>query len=121
MTPPRPGDGEHIIYVNCAHNEVASELGKLVHDLNCSNPDETYFKQIADVVRYFKETEEGREDMCKLLDDLINEAVAETTENNRTEFAWKLLQRGDIPLDAIADLTDLSLERVREIADQKVA
>ena len=63
--------------------------------------------------------------MCKLMDDLINEAVteavAETTENNRTEFAWKLLQRGDIPLDAIADLTDLSLERVREIADQKVA
>jgi hypothetical protein len=119
------GDGEHIIYVNCAHNEVASELGKLVHDLNCSNPDEMYFKQIADVVRYFKETEEGREDMCKLMDELINEAVteavAENTENNRTAFAWKLLQRGDIPLDAIADLTDLSIERVREIADQKVA
>ena len=81
--------------------------------------------QIAEVVRYFKETEEGREEMCKLMDDLINEAVteavAENTENNRTEFAWKLLQRGGFSLDSIAELTDLSLERVCEIADQKVA
>ena len=120
MTPPRPGDGEHISYVNCAHNEVASELGKLVHDLNCSNPDETYFKQIADVVRYFKETEEGREDMCKLLDDLINEAVAETTENNRTEFALNLLRRGTDTIDEIAELTALPLTKVQELAAQVV-
>ena len=37
------------------------------------------------------------------------------------EFAWKLLQRGGFSLDSIAELTDLSLERVREISDQKVA
>ena len=36
-------------------------LGKLVHDLNCSNPDDMFFKVFADVVRYFKETEKGKE------------------------------------------------------------
>ena len=118
------GDGEHIIYVNCAHSDAATELGKLVHDLTCSNPDEMYFKVIADVVRYFKETEEGREEMCKLLDDLINEAVteavAETTENNRTAFALNLLRRGTDTFDEIAELTALPLAKVQELAAQVV-
>jgi len=118
------GDGEHIIYVNCAHSDAATELGKLVHDLTCSNPDEMYFMQIAEVVRYFKETEEGREEMCKLLDDLINEAVteavAETTENNRTAFALNLLRRGTDTFDEIAELTALPLAKVQELAAQVV-
>ena len=78
------------------------------------------FKQIADVVRYYKETEEGRGKMCKIMEDLINEAVAETTENNRTEFALNLLRRGTDTFDEIAELTALPLAKVQELAAQVV-
>lgn len=62
--------------------------------------------------------------MCKLLDDLINEAVteavAETTENNRTAFALNLLRRGTDTFDEIAELTALPLAKVQELAAQVV-
>ena len=114
------GDGEHIVYVNGADKDVATELGKLVHGLNCRNPDEMFFKPLADVVRYFKETEEGREKMCQIMEELINEAVAENTENNRTEIALKLLEDGTYSLERVAYLTSLPVDKVRELASQLV-
>ena len=147
-------DGEHIIYVNCAHKDVATELGKLVHDLSCSNPDEMFFNEIADVVRYYKETEEGREKMSQIMEDLINEAVAEAIERKDIEYAQKLerkdieyaqklerkdieyaqklerkdieyaqklIQFGALSLEDIANLTNLPLEKIREIAGQENA
>ena len=127
-------DGEHIIYVNCAHKDVATELGKLVHDLSCSNPDEMFFNEIADVVRYYKETEEGREKMSQIMEDLINEAVTEAVaeaierkdieyaqklERKDIEYAQKLIQFGALSLEDIANLTNLPLEKIREIANRE--
>ncbi len=84
-----------------------------------------FFKELADVVRHYKETEEGREKMSQIIEELINEAVTEavteTTENNRAEFAWNLLQQGKLTYEDIAAAMGLSIERVREIAEQKVA
>ena len=116
----RFNDGEHIIYVNCAHKDFATELGKLVHDLNCSNPNEMFFPQIADVVRYYKETEEGREKMSQIMEELINEAVTEAVEQKDIEYAQKLIQFGALSFEDIAKLTSLPLEKIREIAGQTV-
>ena len=113
-------DGEHIIYVNCAHKDFATELGKLVHDLNCSNPNEMFLPQIADVVRYYKETEEGREKMSQIMEELINEAVTEAVEQKDIEYAQKLIQFGALSFEDIAKLTSLPLEKIREIAGQTV-
>ena len=57
------GDQEHIIYVNAAKDNSETELGKLMHDFKCINPDDMYFKKLAEKPRYFKETDEGARDV----------------------------------------------------------
>ncbi len=46
-------DGAHIIYVN---GEIKNDtpLGRLMYDLNCSDPDNMNYKELADRARYFK-------------------------------------------------------------------
>ena len=40
-------DGEHIIYVNGADKDASTELGKLMHDFFCTDPDGLSQEQIA--------------------------------------------------------------------------
>lgn len=78
-------DGAHIIYVNGKYRGE-DDFGKLAHDFNCKKADNIYFKPLADGVRHFKETEEGRDAMCesftKLADKVADERAEQTTINN---------------------------------------
>ena len=78
-------DGAHIIYVNGKYRGK-DDFGKLAHDFNCKRADNIYFKPLADGVRHFKETEEGRDAMCesftKLADKVADERAEQTTINN---------------------------------------
>jgi predicted transposase/invertase (TIGR01784 family) len=71
-------DGEHIIYVNGADKDVSTELGKLMHDFFCTDPDDMHYKELADKVRYFKEDEKGVAAMCKVMEDMRNETTKKT-------------------------------------------
>ena len=68
------GDGEHIIYVNGAYKDASTELGKLMHDFFCTDPDDMHYRELANKVRYFKEDEKGVAAMCKVMEDMRNEA-----------------------------------------------
>ena len=78
-------DGAHIIYVNGKYRGE-DDFGKLAHDFNCKKADNIYFKPLADGVRHFKETEKGREAMCKsftkLADKVADEREMQTTARN---------------------------------------
>ncbi len=78
-------DGAHIIYVNGRYRGD-DDFGKLAHDFNCKKADNIFFKPLADGVRHFKETEEGRDAMCesfaKLADKVADERAEQTTINN---------------------------------------
>lgn len=56
-------DGEHILYVNGAYRGD-DEIGKLMHDFSCSNPDDMINSDMAEVARYYKENEEGCNRSC---------------------------------------------------------
>ena len=71
------GDGEHILYVNGAYRGD-DEIGKLMHDFSCSDPDDMFNEDLADKTRYFKETEEGVEVVCRVMEDMRNEKELET-------------------------------------------
>ena len=78
-------DGSHIIYVNGANTDVSTELGKLMHDFSCSDPDKMYFKVLADKVRYFKEDERGVKKMCKVMEDMREELTQYITKKVEAE------------------------------------
>lgn len=69
-------DGTTIIYVNCADKDESTPLGKLIHDFRCTNPQDMYYKPLADRVRYFKETEEGVSQMSEAVEKLAEKWAA---------------------------------------------
>lgn len=102
-------DGEHIIYVNGAYNNEndTSDLAKLIHDFRCSKGEDMLLAPFADKTRFFKETQEGVERMCKVMEDRVND--------ERIGIAVKLLKIGILTNEQIAEATGLTVERVKEI------
>ena len=69
-------DGEHILYVNGEY-KGESDIGRLMHDFNCTRADDMKLELMAERTRYLKENPKGVSEMCKVMEDMRNE----TTEN----------------------------------------
>ena len=65
-------DSAHIIYVN-GENKSKTKLGKLMHDFHCTDAKDMHYKLLADRVKYFKETQKGRDEMCAIVEDYAAE------------------------------------------------
>lgn len=94
-------DGEHIIYVNGADKNASTELGKLMHDFFCTDPDDMHYKELADKVRYFKENEKGVATMCQVMEDMRNEAARQTTVNHIRDIMTNLKLTVEQAMDAL--------------------
>lgn len=111
-------DGSHIIYVNGSYKNEDDPVGKLMHDFRCTSSGDMFYKELARQVEHFKETEGGREIMCKAFKDLAEEMAEEMAEERAEELALRLLMRGKMTEEEIAEDTKLSLEVVRRLAKQ---
>ena len=83
------GDGSHILYVNGKYRGD-DEIGKLMHDFSCMNPDDMNYEALAKKAGYYKQDEEGVATMCKIMED-----IADYTE---------------LSLDAIKELASQSMQ-----------
>ncbi len=104
------GDGAHIIYVNGA-TRSASDIGKLVHDLQCCDAAKMYFDVLRKRVSQFKNSEEGRRAMCKAMERIKAEGKRETM----LETAKRMLKSGMLALKDIAKFSGLSLAEVKKL------
>ena len=107
-------DGEHILYVNGEYRGE-SELGKLMHDFNCTEADDMNFSLIAERTRYLKENPEGVSEMCKVMEDMRNETVLA----ERRTIARSFILMGGLSYEQIAEGTKLSIEEVKELAGKE--
>jgi predicted transposase/invertase (TIGR01784 family) len=141
-------DETHIVYVNGSCIDSNTDLGKLVHDLSCNDPDKMYFKLIADTVRYHKEDEEGLEIMAETFDEWLDDWAKEITDEvrqkalaegraegraearkdsrknlkkTREQIAQKLIQAGVMTIEDIADAAGLTVKTVQKLAEKKAA
>jgi len=102
--------------VNGADKDASTELGKLMHDFFCTDPDDMNYKELADKVRYFKENEEGVAYMCKVMEDMRKESKWEQIV--ASVLRW--LSMG-LSHEQIAKGEGITLEQVHEIAGMKRA
>ncbi len=109
-------DGEHIIYVNGAARNDTTELGKLMHDFFCTDPDDMHFRELAEKARYFKHDEEGVATVCKAMEEMRNDAVWQ----EKMESALRWLELGATE-EMIAKGNGMTIEQVREISKQHKA
>ena len=110
-------DGRHIIYVNGSIRNKKTALGRLMHDFYCTDAKDMCYKELAERVRDFKQTEKGVDSMCEIWDEVRNEGILK----NRIETAQKMIKDGALPLEKIAEYSGLTLDKVRELAGNKTA
>ena len=111
------GDGTHILYVN-AQMKDDTALGHLMHDFACTSADEMHYQILADRVRYFKEDKEGVATMCKIMEDMKNEAA----KRNSIETARVLLAMGKLSYEEIAQSVRLlTVDEVKALDEGKPA
>ena len=109
-------DGEHILYVNGQYRDD-SEIGKLMHDFSCWDPDDMNYDLLKETTRYYKENPKGVEIMCRAFEETRNEGAM----RQAIIIAERLIAKGQMTLDAISEITDLPLEKVQELASAKTA
>ena len=103
-------DGSHILYVNGEYRDE-TPIGKLMHDFSCTVPDDMYYDELAERVRFFKESKEGVAIMCRAMEDMRNQAALERVK----AVVYRMLAAGKYSLEEIADMTELSLDEVKKL------
>lgn len=106
-------DGSHILYVNGAY-KGDSDIAKLIHDFHCTEPDDMFFDILANKARYFKTEEGGIRTMTGVMERLEQQAI----HNYAIETAVRLLQRGTMSQEQIADTLDLPVSEIGELNRQ---
>lgn len=101
------GDEAHIIYVN-GENNADTPLGKLMHDFQCKQPQDMYYKDLADRADLLKNTERGQEEVCKIMEEISSESVRQ----EKYQTALRLIKMELLTIEDIAKATDLSVEDV---------
>ena len=86
-------------------------IGKLMHDFSCTDPDDMYYDELAERVRFFKESKEGVVIMCRAMEDMRNQTVLESMK----AVANRMLAAGKYSLEEIARMTELPLEEVEKL------
>ncbi len=109
-------DGSHILYVNGAYRGDIP-IGKLMHDFSCTDAADMYYGTLADRVRFFKESKEGIEIMCRAMEDMRNQTLKEGMK----EVALRMLAAGKYALEEIVNISGLSLEEVKQLKADRSA
>lgn len=110
-------DGSHILYVNGSYKNDDNPIGRLMHDFRCVSSVDMFYPLLAEQMRHYKETKGGIEIMSKNVEDWTMQKILE----DRKESARKMIARGKLTLEEIAEDASLPLEVVEELAELQPA
>lgn len=113
-------DGSYILYVNGEYRDD-SDIGRLMHDFCCSNPEDMLIPELAARTKYLKTNEKEIRLMCKQMEEIKREGFKEgesfgfaTGINKRNmELAVKMHNEGN-SIEKIASFLDASIEQVNK-------
>jgi hypothetical protein len=109
------GDGSHILYVNGQYRGN-DEIGKLMHDFSCTNPNDMNYEALAEKARYYKQDEKGVAAMCKIMEDMRNEAAQKAELKSARETARRMIKDGELSFEKIARyVPSLSMDELKEL------
>ena len=90
-----------------------------MQDFACKDPEKMHYKDLADSVRYFKNTKEGEVDMTDIIElyaeNKARKAAEDAEQAERISFAKEMLA-DKVSIDKIAKYSKLSLDEVRALA-----
>lgn len=110
-------DGTHIIYVNGEYRGD-SDVGKLMHDFNCTQANDMIFPLMAEKTRYLKENPKGVSEVCKQMEDLRNESILEGIDIGDLRTTVKYYKKGKITIEEAAADLNMTVEEFTEKMNQ---
>lgn len=103
-------DGEHILYVNGEYRGD-SDIGKLMHNFNCTDAADMNFELLAERTRYLKNNPKGVSEMCKVIEDMRTRERKETMK----EIALRMMKARRYALEEIVNISGLPLDEVKKL------
>ena len=99
------GDGSNILYVNGQYRDD-TDIGKLMHDFCCSDPDNMLIPMLAERTRYLKTNEKEVKHMCEQMERIENRGEAKGV----LKTLIQLVQDGDLSLNRAAEKAGMTTE-----------
>ena len=103
-------DQAEIVYVNASYQDD-SPLGRLMHDMNCKNPEDMYYPELAERANYFKTNEHGVSQMCEAMEKLIVERENKVRRETEENIVLRMINNGKSIRD-IADAINWPVEQI---------
>ena len=116
----RVNNGFEEVYVN-AKIKDGSEVSELMKVFVEDNAYNDKFPITSASKRRYKETEGGQEIMCEIMEKIRAEGVEEGKKEAAIKLAQKLIVRGRLSFEEIAEDTGLTLEQVEELAKKNMS
>jgi len=97
-----------------------------MHDFRCTEPEDMNYDFLRRPVEYYKRDRKGRNDMCDVIQELVNEervsarAEGEAIGIRKEKMAMvkEMLRKGTIPEKDIADISGLTISEVSALAKE---
>ena len=99
------GDGSNILYVNGQYRDD-TDIGKLMHDFCCSDPDDMLIPMLAERTRYLKTDEKEVKHMCEQMERIETRGEAKGV----LKTLIQLVQDGDLSLNRAAEKAGMTTE-----------
>jgi hypothetical protein len=103
-------DGSHIIYVNGSYNGD-DEIAQLMADFHQKDSEDIHFKALAEGVKHYKETEEGRETMCESVEKYGKECAKRQEISTKLTFIKKLMKEAGFTLEQALNMSDVTKDQ----------
>ena len=113
-------DGSHIIYVN-SQIQNDTKLGKLMRDFTCVDPDAISYKVLADRAGYYKNSKEGVQTMCRIVEEIVKEENAAVIAEEKRKTALRMLAKKTYSIKEIAEILDIDEPIVEELSKKTSA
>lgn len=109
-------DGSHIIYVNGKY-KGDDAIGKLMKDFGSKKSSGMHYEELASSVRKFKETEKGRDRVCKAVEKYGDKRAEQAIENKAVADVMNLMNNLKLTLNQALDALSITgVERAAIIA-----
>lgn len=94
-----------------------TDIGKLMHDFCCSDPDDMLIPMLAERTRYLKTDEKEVKHMCEQMERIENKGVAKGIgigETNKAKDMAINLNNMGVDIEVIAKSANVSVDQVKE-------
>ena len=106
----------HILFVNGDYKDETNEIGKLIHDFICTKPNEMYYPNLAERVRFLKEDPKGVEEMCKVMDDIRKKEEKRTAMKRTVMYVRNLKNSLDITTEKAMEIIQVPIAERADVA-----